>query len=110
MSRLASMYRSVPAAAALLLALASPCVSLAADLQCADKPVMARGNGFSPSPELSQEAAKKEWLKKAVEIYADASFETAKDPQMQCANQGLYSNCALSAIPCGAAKEASKPQ
>jgi hypothetical protein len=59
---------------------------------------------------LSQENARKEWLKKATEIYPDATFETAKDPQMQCANQGLYSNCAISAIPCGAPKEASKPQ
>lgn len=105
MRRLGLICRAALAATPLFFAAA---ISNAADLQCADKPVMARGNGFSPSPEQSQEAARKEWLKKATEIYPDATFENAKDPQMQCANQGLYSNCAVSAIPCGAAKEASK--
>jgi hypothetical protein len=108
MSNFGSLFLS--ALGVVLVLLAAPSTLVAAELQCADKPVMARGNGFSPSPELSQENARKEWLKKATEIYPDATFETAKDPQMQCANQGLYSNCAISAIPCGAPKEASKPQ
>ena len=47
------------------------------------------------------EAAKTEWLKKATEIYSDATMETAKDPKVMCASQGLYSNCTITAFPCG---------
>ena len=74
----------------------------AAALQCADKEVSARGPGFTPSPETSMAAAKTEWLKKATEVYSDATMETAKNPQIMCASQGLYSNCTLTAVPCGA--------
>ena len=82
----------------------TPSAFAAEELQCADKPVSARGQGFSPSPEQSAEKAKEEWLKKAQAIYGDAQFETAKNPEMQCVNQGLYSNCKLTAVPCGGAK------
>ena len=48
------------------------------------------------------EAAKTEWLKKATEVFSDATVETAKDPKVMCASQGLYSNCTITAVPCGA--------
>jgi hypothetical protein len=86
--------------AAMLLA-ALP-VTQAAAIECADKEISARGPGFLPSPEKSMEAAKAEWLKKATEIYKDATMETAKDPKVMCASQGLYSNCTITAVPCGA--------
>ena len=73
----------------------------AAALECADKEVSARGPGFTPSPETSMIAAKTEWLKKATGIYSDATVETAKDPKVMCASQGLYSNCTITAFPCG---------
>jgi hypothetical protein len=98
MSKVAWLLR--PACAAALLA-ALP-VSQASALDCADKEVAARGLSFLPSPEASMEAAKGEWLKKATEIYKDATVETAKDPKVMCASQGLYSNCTITAIPCGA--------
>lgn len=107
MSTVASRFRFALAAATVLVA--APCCVQAAELQCADKPVMARGNGFQPSPELSAELAKAEWLKKAILIYSDATMETAKDPEMNCVNQGLYSNCAILAVPCGATPAAPKP-
>jgi hypothetical protein len=47
------------------------------------------------------EAAKTEWLKKAIQMYSDATMEAAKNPQIMCASQGLYSNCTITAIPCG---------
>ena len=97
MSKVSSFIRS--ACAAMLLA-ALP-VAQAAALQCADKEVSARGPGFTPSPETSMAAAKTEWLKKATEIYSDATMETAKNPQVMCASQGLYSNCTITAVPCG---------
>ncbi|MGB6906502.1 MAG: hypothetical protein WBE04_05240 [Methyloceanibacter sp.] len=96
-------------AVAILLMLVSPAVH-AAELECSDTPVEARGLGFSPSPELSTDAAKAAWLEKALAIYSDATFETAKDPQMMCVNQGLYSNCKLSAVPCGSTPAAAKEE
>jgi len=99
MSKIASIFRFALSVATLLL-VAPPAVR-ATVVKCSDKPLSARGPGFEPSPELSMDAAKKEWLKKAVEIYSDATVETAKDPQLMCASQGLYSNCTITAFPCG---------
>jgi hypothetical protein len=99
MSKIASIFRSALCVGALLLI--TPSAVRAADVECSDKQISARGPGFEPSPELSMEAAKKEWLKKAVEVYSDATVETAKDPQLMCASQGLYSNCTITAFPCG---------
>jgi hypothetical protein len=73
----------------------------AAALECAKEPISARGLGFLPSPEQSTEAAKQAWLKKATAIYSDATWETAKGHDMFCATQGLYSNCKVTAVPCG---------
>ena len=97
MSKVALFFRS--ACVAMLLA-ALPAAQAAA-VECAGKEVSARGPGFTPSPETSMEAAKKEWLKKATEIFSDATMETAKDPKVMCASQGLYSNCTITAFPCG---------
>ena len=97
MSNVALILRS--ACAAMLLA-ALP-AGQASALECADKEVSARGPGFTPSPEKSMEAAKTEWLKKATEVFSDATVETAKDPKVMCASQGLYSNCTITAVPCG---------
>jgi hypothetical protein len=97
MSKVAVFFRS--ACVGMLLA-ALPAAQAAA-VECADKEVSARGPGFTPSPETSMVAAKKEWLKKATEIFSDATMETAKDPKVMCASQGLYSNCTITAFPCG---------
>ena len=97
MSKVASLLRF--ACVAMLLA-ALP-AGQASVLECADKEVSARGPGFTPSPETSMAAAKTEWLKKATAIYSDATVETAKDPKVMCASQGLYSNCTITAFPCG---------
>jgi hypothetical protein len=85
---------------AVLLALA-PSAAQPAELECSDTALSARGPGFYPSDEQSVEAAKKEWLKKALAIFGDATFEAAKDPKLMCVKQGLYSNCTVSAVPCG---------
>ena len=104
----ASIVRSALVAAALFLVLAP--AAQAEELQCADKSVKAWGLGFSPSPEQSVEAAKKEWLAKAATIYSDAKWETAKEPDMMCVTQGLYSKCAASGVPCGVAPDAAAPK
>jgi hypothetical protein len=100
MPKIASIFRSsLCLAAGLTVALSA---MQAAALECADKEISARGPTFTPSPETSMEAAKTEWLKKATEIFSDATMETAKDPKIMCASQGLYSNCTITAVPCGA--------
>lgn len=71
------------------------------NLQCHDKPVLARGIGFVPSKKDAEELAKTAWLPKAQEIFADATWDTAQKSAFLCAKQGLYMNCTASAIPCG---------
>jgi hypothetical protein len=95
MPKVASIFRFSLCLAAVLLPVR------AAALECADKEISARGPTFTPSPETSMEAAKTEWLKKATEIFSDATMERAKDPKIVCASQGLYSNCTITAVPCG---------
>ena len=95
MPKVASIFRFSLCLAAVLLPVR------AAALECADKEISARGPTFTPSPETSMEAAKTEWLKKATEIFSDATMETAKDPKILCASRGLYSNCTITAVPCG---------
>lgn len=95
MPKVASIFRFSLCLAAVLLPVR------ATALECADKEISARGPTFTPSPETSMEAAKTEWLKKATEIFSDATMETAKDPKIVCASQGLYSNCTITAVPCG---------
>jgi len=71
---------------------------------CGDKELTGSGPGFDSSREHSQETAKADWLAKAHAIYTDASWETAKKLSVTCAQQGLYSKCFASAIPCGVQK------
>ena len=80
----------------------------AADLQCSSEEIRARGVGFLPSRKESEEAAKKIWLEKATKVYSDATVETAKEPKMGCAKQGLYTNCTMAAFPCGTVKAAAQ--
>ena len=99
MPKIASIFRS-SLCLAVVLTVALPAMEAAA-LECADKEISARGPTFTPSPETSMEAAKTEWLKKATEVFSDATMETAKDRKIMCASQGLYSNCTITAVPCG---------
>ena len=70
-------------------------------LQCQDKALSGSGPGFNNSQELSEEAAKKDWLAKALAIYSDANWSTAKNPNVECVKQGLYSKCFATGLPCG---------
>ena len=99
MPKVASIFRPALCLAGVL-TVTLPAMQAVA-LECADKEVSARGPTFTPSPETSMEAAKTEWLKKATEVFSDATMETAKDPKIMCASQGLYSNCTITAVPCG---------
>jgi hypothetical protein len=83
--------------------------SPAADLECSDKPLTGSGPGFLAERDLSEKAAKDDWFTKAKEIFADASWDTAKDKNLTCAVQGLYSKCFATGTPCHP-KEGATPE
>jgi len=110
--------RLVSTAAALLLALpllaqharaedmdaqgmdASPDAAETANLECAGEPLSGSGPGFSSSRDASEEAARAAWLEKAKAVYPEATWESAKDADVACAVQGLYSKCFAQGTPC----------
>src|SRR5262245_26944351 len=67
---------------------------------CGDKAFTGSGPGFKSSQEESEEAAIKDWRDKAVADVADADWNTAKDPILECVKQGLYSKCFATGVPC----------
>jgi hypothetical protein len=70
-------------------------------LQCQDKALSGSGPGWNNSQEKSEDAAKTDWLTKALAVYSDATWSTAKNPNMECVKQGLYSKCFATGLPCG---------
>jgi hypothetical protein len=70
------------------------------NLECATEPLSGSGPGFSSSRDASEEAARAAWLEKAKAVYPEATWETAKDADVACAVQGLYSKCFAQGIPC----------
>ena len=99
---------ALPAAVALLAlpALAQPMLPGGelsdpfANSECSAEPVTGSGPGFSNSRDDSEDAARKFWLEKAIKVYPEASWDTAKDSGVSCVVQGLYSKCFAQAIPC----------
>ena len=79
---------------------AGPDAADTANLECAGEPLSGSGPGFSSSREASEEAARAAWLEKAKAIYPEASWESAKDADVACAVQGLYSKCFAQGTPC----------
>jgi len=69
-------------------------------LECHDKSLTGSGAGFKSSQQESEEAAIADWLEKAKAIYPEADWTKAKDPNIQCVKQGLYSKCFADGIPC----------
>jgi hypothetical protein len=70
------------------------------NLECAAEPLSGSGPGFSSSRNASEDAARAAWLEKAQAVYPEATWETAKDADVACAVQGLYSKCFAQGIPC----------
>jgi hypothetical protein len=68
--------------------------------ECHDKSLEGSGTGFKSSLDESEQAAIADWLEKAKAVYPDATWETAKDQNMQCVKQGLYSKCFAIGFPC----------
>jgi hypothetical protein len=70
------------------------------DLECTTESLSGSGPGFASSREESEEAAIRAWTEKAQAIYPEADFDLAKDSNLSCAVQGLYSKCFADGIPC----------
>lgn len=70
------------------------------DLECAAESLSGSGPGFVSSRDDSEEAALESWLEKAKKIYPEATWDLAKDANISCAVQGLYSKCFADGIPC----------
>ncbi len=70
------------------------------NLECAGESLSGSGPGFVSSRDESEEAAIESWLKKAQAVYPEATWENAKDSNLSCAVQGLYSKCFADGIPC----------
>ena len=71
-----------------------------ANLECAGEMLSGSGPGFTSSRDDAEDAALTSWLEKAKAIYPEATWEIAKDANLSCAVQGLYSKCFADAIPC----------
>jgi hypothetical protein len=67
---------------------------------CQGEALTGSGPGFKSSRDESEEAAIADWLAKAVKIFADADWNTAKDASLECVVQGLYSKCFATGVPC----------
>jgi hypothetical protein len=72
----------------------------APDLECAAESLSGSGPGFVSSRDESEEAALTAWLEKAKQVYPEATWDLAKDANISCAVQGLYSKCFADGIPC----------
>jgi hypothetical protein len=127
MSKFASVRRSLLCAAALV-TLAMPGLGLAAEsmpgdgatppveagpppnFECSTEALTGSGPGFSSSRDQSEESAVAAWLAKAVEIYPEATWQTAYEADLSCAVQGLYSKCFARGIPCRIKPEGSEQE
>ncbi len=67
---------------------------------CHDKALTGSGPGFKSSQEESEDAAISDWLSKATAVFVDSEWNTAKDSDLECVKQGLYSKCFATGVPC----------
>ena len=67
---------------------------------CHDKALTGSGPGFKSSQEESEDAAINDWLSKATAVFANSDWNTAKDSDLECVKQGLYSKCFATGVPC----------
>ena len=72
----------------------------AANLECGTEMLSGSGPSFTADIDDAEEAAIKNWQKKASSFHPDADFDLAKDSNLSCARQGLYSKCFADGIPC----------
>ncbi len=73
-----------------------------ADLECGTEMLSGSGPGFTADRDQAETVAIEDWMQKASKVFPDAEldFDMAKDSNLSCAVQGLYSKCFADGIPC----------
>lgn len=71
-----------------------------ANLECGTEMISGSGPGFDADRDKSETAAIDDWIEKAKKVFPEPDFDLAKDSNLSCAVQGLYSKCFADGIPC----------
>ena len=72
------------------------------NLECSTEMLTGSGPGFTADRDKAETLAIEDWRAKAAEVFPDIDldFDIAKDSNLSCAVQGLYSKCFADGIPC----------
>ena len=72
------------------------------DLECGTEMLTGSGPGFTSDRDEAENVAIEMWQEKAAKVFPDTDldFDLAKDSNLSCAVQGLYSKCFADGIPC----------
>ena len=72
------------------------------NLECGTEMLTGSGPGFTADRDQAENVAIEEWMKKAAKVFPDTEldFDLAKDSNLSCAVQGLYSKCFADGVPC----------
>ncbi|HML91716.1 hypothetical protein [Methyloceanibacter sp.] len=70
------------------------------NLECGTETISGSGPGFHADRDKSETMAIDDWTEKAKKVFPDPDFDLAKDSNLSCAVQGLYSKCFADGIPC----------
>lgn len=70
------------------------------NLECGTEMISGSGPGFHADRDKSETMAIDDWTEKAKKVFPDPNFDLAKDSNLSCAVQGLYSKCFADGIPC----------
>lgn len=73
-----------------------------ANLECGTEMLTGSGPGFMADRDHAETVAIDDWVQKASKVFPDTEldFDLAKDSNLSCAVQGLYSKCFADGIPC----------
>ncbi|MEM7397824.1 MAG: hypothetical protein AAGF48_00735 [Pseudomonadota bacterium] len=72
------------------------------ELECGTEMLSGSGPGFTDDRDEAENIAIERWMEKAAKVFPDTEldFDLAKDSNLSCAVQGLYSKCFADGIPC----------
>ncbi len=72
------------------------------DVDCGTEMLSGSGPGFTSDRDEAENVAIATWKQKAAKIFPDTDldFDLAKDSNLSCVVQGLYSKCFADGIPC----------
>ncbi len=72
------------------------------NLECGTEMLTGSGPGFTADRDKAENVAIEDWMRKAAKVFpaTELDFDLAKDSNLSCAVQGLYSKCFADGIPC----------